>query len=183
MDVYNFWFRGKRIRDWFGPGARRYDKTIRSRFSSVLKSASKGRLRSWSNTRKGFVALVIVLDQFTRQIYRGSQKAFLNDKKALNLVRSLPQATLRKMLPREQMFIMLPYQHSESINVQQQGLRRIKDLVHHNPKSYYLRLTLKHHLGHMKVIQRFGRFPKRVPRSERTAEEQSYIRSSSAVAY
>ena len=181
--VWTFWFKHRSIKDWFGSGAKKFDRIIRKRFSDVLLDAEHKRLGHWLVQRKGYISLILVLDQFSRHIYRGTSDAYKNDHHALQIANSIPKDILLSMQPREQMFALLPFQHSESLIVQKKGLRIIKHLLSLNPSSRYLQLSLKHHRGHCKVIQQFGRFPKRLPPSQWTAKERSYIENSQNLPY
>jgi len=181
--VLSYWFRtgGLETRRWFQSGTR-HDREIRRRFGKVLERAERGEL-GWPDGPRAYLAEVIVLDQFSRHVHRGTPREFANDAAALRAARR----GLRH-LPRlnavEQMFALMPYQHSESSAAQRRGvelLRRLLRAERVESEQKILRMALTHQIGHRDVVRRFGRFPKRntTLRRRSTSSEARYLRAES----
>src|SRR5690606_28537328 len=116
-DILNFWFKELTPADWFRKNPV-LDQEIKERFQSVLQQASKGELRHWRETPEGRLAEIIVLDQFSRNIYRNSKRAFANDELALKLAQEMVAYGLDQELPKEmRSFVYMPYMHSEKIEI------------------------------------------------------------------
>ncbi len=154
-EVLAFWFEGvveNEMREAWWVQDDAFDAEIRRRFEEVHRRASAGELDAWTETPKGSLALVIVLDQFSRNLNRGSAAAFANDPKAL----ATAEAAIEKGWDREfrepdRVFFYLPHEHSEDLEVQ----RRCFDLFSDT------KLGTEYAESHMKLIERFGRFPHR----------------------
>lgn len=180
--ILAFWFSLSHSQ-WFKNG-RSIDADVRRMFGGVLHKAERGLLRHWARHPRGFLALVIVLDQFSRHVYRGRLRAFSNDNKALALVLRYHQKYLPLLkTPEQQMFALLPLQHTKNLYAQRLGVRLLQSLVHNNPRSRTLREALKHQKGHLRVLKAFRRFPKRLPPHRRTAKEQAYVARTPGLPY
>lgn len=179
--VYSFWF-SKPTSTWFQKG-KTYDKFIKDQFRPYLYRAQKGQLQTWTKTKNGFVALVLVLDQFPRHIYRNQHKAYLNDNKALYVVETCLPNFYPHLQPEELVFVLLPYQHTTDPNAQQKGISLLRDALKRFPKHPLLRNAMRHQKGHLSVLKRFGRFPKRLDPSEQTPAERKYVKASPNVPY
>lgn len=159
------------------------DADLRERFSSTLAAARRGELDAWATTARGRLALIIVLDQLSRNIHRGSPEAFAGDAKARALVHEgLERGHDRELAPIERVFMYLPLEHSESLAEQDQcvGLfRTLADEVAATDaelgKRYAFYLTFADR--HREIIARFGRFPHRnaVLGRESTDEELAFL--------
>lgn len=184
-EILRFWFgepplkpRGKL---WWqgGEGA---DETIRNRFGDLVEQALDGALDHWADTPRGALALVILLDQFTRNSYRGTGKAFAGDPMARGIVdEALWAGVDRELHPLERSFFYLPLEHAESLATQDRAIAAFRDLLEEAPAEYadYLRSNLDYARQHREVIARFGRFPHRNKAlgRESTEAEAAYLAS------
>jgi uncharacterized protein (DUF924 family) len=182
LAVMDFWFgrHGDRGRDtprrqWFEKSDA-FDEQIRNRFGMLIPRAIAGELQAWSAEPEGAVAHILVLDQFTRNVYRGSAQAFAGDARALAAARALVEAGTDRKLPGVQrQFVYLPFEHAEDIGAQQESLRLFAQLEAEAPEvGDVLVWAQRHH----DVIARFGRFPHRNAALGRTstAEEIEFLK-------
>jgi uncharacterized protein (DUF924 family) len=179
QDVIDFWFGapgspefGKPRELWFRK-SEETDATIRERFGADVEAALAGRRNDWARTPRETVALVLLLDQFTRNIFRDTPRAFAGDAQALRLVRGMVErGEDRTLAPIERWFIYLPFEHSESLPMQQEALRLFGQLASEGHPDALV-WAQKHH----DVIARFGRFPHRNQILGRvsTPEELSFL--------
>ena len=179
--VYNFWF-GVNPMTWFQHGAR-YDLVISDRFRACLQLAEQGHFDNWVFTKEGFVSLILVLDQFSRHIYRGSPKAYRNDKRAVKVLDTYLPQYIQRLHPKEALFALLPYQHSLRLRDQNKGYLCLQALLQKFPTNPLLRTALHHQVGHMHVLRRFGRFPKRHAFDRLSGEEKRYVRRTPHLPY
>ena len=173
--IHEFWFAGAPdMKKWF---SREYDEEIRTRFGETLQTAEQGKCTEWANTPRGFVALVVLLDQFSRQVYRGTDKAFQNDAAALNLLESKLDTHFSNLNKYEKMFAIMPLMHAENIDAQTQCLLKVEQEALGGDPLW--KNVLNHAKSHYDVVEKFGRFPKRnaVLHRETTEDEQAYIES------
>ncbi len=183
---------------WFGPQAGLYhyptdkaalwfkksvvtDELIRSRFGALVASAQRAELQAWVDDPRARLALVILLDQFSRNIYRDTPAAFAGDALTTPLVlASLAKGDDRDMTLIERVFFYLPLEHAESLELQDQSVAAYEGLVAASDANFrsYAEGFLDYARRHREVIVRFGRFPHRnaiLGRSS-SADEQSYLR-------
>lgn len=168
--VLQFWFVEIEPRDWWRKDPE-LDRRIGSRFGGLLEAAAGGALAHWRTTPRGRLAEIIVLDQFTRNIHRGSAGAFANDALALRLAEEAVAAGADLELPvEERRFIYMPYMHSESAAVHETAMRLFA--------TPGLEKNLEFERRHKAVIDRFGRFPHRNALLGRpsTAEEIEFLK-------
>ena len=170
-EVLQFWFEDIEHSRWFrsDPG---FDRDLEQRFGGLLTLAKNDQLDHWCDTRRGNLALIIVLDQFSRNIYRESAGAFEADSKSLQLTIDGIQRGFDKKLTLEQRsFFYLPLRHAENLAMQELGLAKTREL---NDAGYG---TDKYALSHLTIIERFGRFPHRnhILGRRNTAEEELYL--------
>lgn len=152
-DVLNFWFEELTPEDWFKKSDD-LDHTITNRFSHLLEQASKGELFSWRDSAEGRVAEIIVLDQFSRNIHRGTPQAFSSDPLALALAQEVVQQKLDKDLPlMMRSFTYMPYMHSESKVIHLEAIKLFS--------LEGLEMNLDFEIQHKLIIDRFGRYPHR----------------------
>ncbi|MEQ9619163.1 MAG: DUF924 family protein [Deltaproteobacteria bacterium] len=142
------------------------DEYIRSNFESDLVRAKNGKLRGWENTPKGALALIILLDQFSRNIYRGTPGAFSQDKRALGIaLEGIEKGFDKELHPVERTFFYMPFMHSEDPGMQRKSLRLFGDLemsFNSPPKlAEMLSGNRKYAERHCEIIERFGRYPHR----------------------
>jgi uncharacterized protein (DUF924 family) len=194
--VRDFWF-GKlpldraaldeRMAVWFAgedatPLAQQQDAAIRSEFGARIEAALRGELASWADGPRRRLSLILLLDQFPRNIYRGRARAYAGDEQALALALSGMQSGADAALdPVERIFFYMPLQHAESVDVQDESLAAHRRLLREAPQALHgpFEAILKYADLHASIIRRFGRFPhrNRVLRRAATAEELDYLRS------
>ncbi|WP_233800431.1 DUF924 family protein [Paraburkholderia sp. HP33-1] len=164
-EVLDYWFGapdspdyGKERKLWFKRDDA-VDTRLRERFGDLIDEANAGELDAWQASPLGALALVIVLDQFSRNCHRNTPRAFAADRKALDTAQRMIASGADRLLPGTQhrAFAYLPFEHDETLASQQESLRLFKQLAAEpDGDGYY-----QHALRHAKVIERFGRFPHR----------------------
>ena len=167
--VIDFWFVEHNRDDWFGI-SEKFDQELYENFFDSHKKVAAGEAFHWRANPLGRLAEIIVLDQFSRQFFRGKAAAFACDGMALALAQELVAAKGEQSLTGEQaLFAYLPYMHSESLVIHKEAVRLFEELG--NEKN------LQFELSHRDVIARFGRFPKRNKALGRISskEELAYI--------
>jgi uncharacterized protein (DUF924 family) len=168
-DVLDFWFRPSRRPLWFAQDAD-FDAEIRSRFSGLLDEALEGRHDAWAASARGRLALILVLDQFPRNLYRHTAQAFSGDERARRLVlEGLDAGHDRGLSVDERSFFYLPLEHAEDRELQALSVKLYEALGHETYLDYARR--------HRAIIDRFGRFPHRNEALGRpsTAEEADFL--------
>jgi uncharacterized protein (DUF924 family) len=140
------------------------DEEIRRRFEAMLESEIKGELASWGNSPRGQLARMLLLDQFPRNMYRDTARAFAYDEQARRLARqALDQGVDRKLRPVERVFIYLPFEHSEDVQDQATGVQLFEALLEEVPATVkqpfqnFLDFAKKH----KEIVDNFKRFPHR----------------------
>ena len=171
--VLDFWFGScgpdgsldpARKKMWFGDG-RRHDSAIRERFGALHQRASRGELeKEWGATPSGRIALIVLLDQFSRHIHRDTAAAFAQDRAAQQLaVTGIDQGVDHQLIPAQRVFFYLPLEHAEDIELQRLCVRCFDGLAHTvatgRRKDY--EGFLDYARRHLEIIERFGRFPHR----------------------
>jgi uncharacterized protein (DUF924 family) len=163
--VLDFWFGapdspgyGQTRKVWFRKDAA-FDALLRERFGALIDAGRAGALDAWTATPCGTLALVIVLDQFSRNCHRGSALAFAGDDKALALARQLVATGADQQLPTRyhRVFAYMPFEHSEAIDAQRESLRLFGELANEPDCAEFHAYAIRH----AKVIERFGRYPHR----------------------
>lgn len=151
--ILQFWFKDIAPVQWWKSDPD-FDRLVADRFSTIHAQANRHELFEWRKTPRGRLAEIIVLDQFSRNIYRGMPPAFASDPLALALSREAVAATADMALPPEERnFLYMPYMHSESKEVHEIAERLFK--ANGLPGSYDFELR------HKAIIDRFGRYPHR----------------------
>jgi uncharacterized protein (DUF924 family) len=148
---------------WFGADPA-LDQTIRTRFGEVHEHAITGRLAHWQAQPLNCLALVIVLDQFSRNMFRGTAQAYAGDAQAQALVQHALALGLDQQLPWVgRVFMYMPLMHAEDLALQQSCVRHFTALASQAPEALQDRLkgNLDFAHKHLEIIQRFGRFPYR----------------------
>jgi uncharacterized protein (DUF924 family) len=154
---------------WFKADAA-FDALIRERFLATHEAAARGQFASWEKTAKGALALVIALDQFPRNLFRGTARAFATDTHARDVAgRAIQRGLDREFQPPQRNFFHLPYMHSENLADQERALAYMRAIgdIH----------GIKYAEIHLDVIRSFGRFPHRneaLGRSS-TPEETAFL--------
>lgn len=152
-DVLHFWFVEHGPRDWFAKSDV-FDDEIRRRFSATHSRVEKNETESWRAGIRGRLGEIIVLDQFSRNMFRGTPRAFAYDDFALKLAReAIATGETQKLSPSEKHFLLMPFMHSESVDVHCEAIKLFTDLG--NPDA------LRYEIMHKEIIDRFGRFPHR----------------------
>ncbi|WP_298439913.1 DUF924 family protein [uncultured Ferrimonas sp.] len=163
-DVLEFWFTQCTPAQWFAKDVQ-FDRLIQQRFGGLHQQAQAGELFQWRSSSEGRLAEVIVLDQFSRNLYRDQAQAFACDPMALVLAQQAVAAGADSPLtPQQRGFLYMPYMHSESALIHQQAalLYQAKGLEH----------NLRYELQHKQIIDRFGRYPHRNAILGRASTEQ-----------
>src|SRR5215469_4982692 len=171
--VREFWFGtapltvealGRRMHHfWFEPGEGQ-DEEIRTRFGALVERAAAGGLAGWADGPRRRLSLILLLDQFPRNIYRGTARAFEGDEQALALTLSGMQSGADAALNvAERIFFYMPLQHAESREVQEESVAAYRRLLAEAPEELHgpLKGAQRSAENHREIIERFGRFPHR----------------------
>ena len=148
---------------WFGK-SQAQDAEAQSRFGDLVDVALSGGLKEWAESPDGWLALVLLLDQLPRMIYRDTPKAFAGDERAQKLVaHGLKLGRDQHLEPLQRSFIYLVLEHSEDLDAQHQAVALFTDLLPLLPATdrEFLTSSLDYAERHREVIKRFGRFPHR----------------------
>jgi len=170
--ILDFWFSSQeldapqidsRMERWFGTDPAQ-DQDIREQFGELVEQALRGELDDWAGTIEGRLALILLLDQFCRNIHRGTARAFAGDRQALRLcVEGSMNAGYKALSAVQRVFFFMPLQHAESAAVQEKSVRifnALADGVSGTLKETFLTFAEFAEL-HRDIIARFGRFPHR----------------------
>lgn len=186
--ILSFWFREQeltapqidnRMDIWFGEDPA-FDHEIKKKFGDDVEAASKGELDYWGDEPRGRLALILLLDQFRRNIYRNSAEAFAKDPMALKLcVQGAMAKKDRGLTPIQKAFFYMPLQHAESRKVQAKSVELYSQLAAAvSPTFRETFETIKQFAElHRDIIEQFGRFPHRnqLLGRENTPEENEYL--------
>ena len=152
-EILNFWFKECKPEQWFKKNEY-FDKMIENRFFIAIKNALAGKLRNWEESETGCLALIILLDQFTRNVFRDTPQAFAGDKRALALSQlCCDKDYLTNPDIQRRQFMLMPMMHSENLAVQDASLPLFK--------KYASKKDYEYAEKHREIIARFGRFPHR----------------------
>ncbi len=178
--VLNFWFGhpqkeyyGQSRKEWFIKNEA-FDRVVKAQLFELYQQAANHQLESWQNTPEGGLALLILLDQVPRNLFRGQPQAFATDEKARAIAHfALQQGYDRQLLPVQRWFIYLPLEHSEDLEDQNKSV----DLFQQLPDDPENQKTLDYAIKHRDVIARFGRFPHRnkILGRESTPAEKEFL--------
>jgi len=191
-EVLDFWFGDGRLVEpaikydvWF-KGGEAIDEAIKSKFGGAVSAALAGGLASWESNDAGRVAKLLVLDQFTRNMFRGSAQAFAGDSIALQLANdAVADGLVDRVHPVVAGFVLLPFEHSESIEDQgvmeeqtERLVERAKKDAHPDEVVSLCENYLQYAIDHGDIVRRFGRYPHRnkVLGRENTPEEDEYLK-------
>jgi uncharacterized protein (DUF924 family) len=173
-EVWRFWFTELPRQQWFAGGAT-LDEQIRSRFLDVHRMVAAAPEDALLADAKTALAAVIVLDQFSRNMFRGTPGAFANDAKALAIAqKAIAKGFAGALSGDERLFLYLPFEHQENVDAQARSVELISALG--DPE-----LT-KYAQAHKDIIDRFGRFPDRnaILGRKSTAEEMEFLKGQSS---
>jgi uncharacterized protein (DUF924 family) len=149
---------------WFSDG-RRHDTDIRKRFGKLHRRAARGELDAqWAATPPGRIALIVVLDQFSRHVHRGTAAAFAQDPAAQQLaVTGVERGIDRELIPAQRAFFYLPFEHAEDVKLQRAGVRLFERLATEVAPAWRKEYAgFADYAGHHRdIVERFGRFPHR----------------------
>jgi uncharacterized protein (DUF924 family) len=186
--VLSFWFKDHeltapqidaRMETWFGEDPV-FDHEIEKEFADDVDEASSGALDHWARQPQGRLALILLLDQFRRNIHRGTAKAFEKDKVALKLcVEGAMEKKDKGLTPIQRVFFYMPLQHAESRRVQAKSVeifRKLADAVSPTYRETFETVVQFAEL-HRDIVERFGRFPHRnkLLGRKNTPEEEEYL--------
>ncbi|MGH7338153.1 MAG: DUF924 family protein, partial [Myxococcota bacterium] len=148
---------------WFG-ASDEMDAEVRQRFGAAIEVAARGELAHWRDAARPALALALLLDQFPRNVWRGTRRAFAHDRQALETARaSVSAGHLDELAPIEQAFLILPYEHSESIEAQRECVQLSEQILRAAAPEWrpVLEIYADYARRHHALIERFGRFPHR----------------------
>ena len=193
QDILHFWFEGLNdaakidknapaVKKWFIKNTQ-FDQDIKNKFEKTLIEARQGQHRDWEQSASGRLALVILFDQFSRNIYRGTPQAFTTDSLALQLtLKSIDDKKDQGLELIERLFLYMPLMHAEDLSIQRMSVVKFNDLVQESKikspqNTAYYAYTLDYAQKHLAIIERFGRFPHRneVLGRESTKEELIFL--------
>ncbi len=173
-EILDFWITEVGPKRWFR-SSKALDQEIKDRFSDLWDRGRAGALDGWAETPHGACALIILLDQFPRNMFRGTERAFASDNKALEVAEHAVAQHFDVEMPQavRQLFY-LPFMHAERLDCQEKCIDLIRERSD-NPEN------LSHAEQHRDVIRQFGRFPHRnqVLGRENTEAEKAYLETSS----
>ena len=181
-DVLDFWFgapgdavHGTARELWFRK-SEATDRAIAQRFAALIEQALRGELSAWSAEPHSALAQIVLLDQFTRNTFRDTARAFAGDSRALAAASAMVGTRQDEaLLPVQRSFVYLPFEHSESTAMQTESLRLFTRLVAAAPEQAS---TLDYAQRHHAIVARFGRFPHRNAQLGRqsTAEDLAFLK-------
>lgn len=179
--ILGFWFGhpqevdyGKPKPYWFKKTPE-FDEKLRALFLEDYQKAAAGYLNDWINSPESCLALILLLDQFPRNMFRDTPEAFATDWEALSTAQhAVAQGYDHELLPVQRWFIYLPFEHSENLDHQRQCVKLFERLSN-DPDSAGV---IEYALRHMKIIERFGRFPHRnqILGRASTPEEKEFLK-------
>jgi uncharacterized protein (DUF924 family) len=180
-EILDFWFGreggegyGEFREAWFTKDPE-FDREVRDRFEGAYEEAAAGRLEHWKDEAQSCLALIILLDQFTRNMFRGDPKTYATDDKAREAARhAVEHAYDRELSPYGRLFVYLPFEHSEDLEDQRFSVELFRGLVAEMGSEDLLGYAVRH----LEIIERFGRFPHRNEILGRvtTPEEAEFLR-------
>jgi uncharacterized protein (DUF924 family) len=175
--VLDFWFGngGQARAEWFRKDDA-FDRLIAERFGALVERALAGELREWDAHPESALARILLLDQFTRNIFRGTPRAFAGDGLALAAAKALVASGQDAVLPPlGRSFVYLPFEHAEDLAAQHEAVRLFGALEASAPEAKGM---LDYAVRHRDIVARFGRFPHRnaILGRESTAEEIEFLK-------
>lgn len=180
FEVLTFWFGtegdpgyGEFRSEWFQKDDA-FDREVTDRFGDLYEQAAAGELDHWREEAEGCLALVIALDQFPRNMFRGDAKTHATDGKALDAAKYAIERALDRELPAlQRMFLYMPFMHAESVEDQQRSVELFEGLANEPGGPD----VVEYAVGHRDIVERFGRFPHRnaLLGRETTPEEAEFL--------
>ena len=189
LDVLDFWVGDGLQRDWptqdrnerwFGGGPAQ-DDTIRQRFGPLVDEALNGGLTDWETEPRSRLALIVLLDQLSRNVHRGQSRAFDGDARAQRLTRlSIAEGVDNTLTPAGRVFLYMPLMHAENLALQDECVARFQALVDSSPEALRDKLNsnLRFAVVHRDIVAQYGRFPYRnaVLGRDCTPEEDTFLK-------
>ena len=187
-EVRHFWFEdactspaslARHQARWFAPSAQ-LDRDMKKRFGALPEAVRSGALSYRPDDAHDLLTVILILDQFPRQIYRNTPRAFAYDSEARAISSTMIEKSLFQVLhPVEQVFVFLPFEHSETLSDQSLSVQLYETLSQQatGPYQSFLENALDYARRHHSIIERFGRFPHRNATLKRgsTREEESFL--------
>ena len=180
-EILEFWFGnpsqpdyGKPRKVWFVKKSA-FDEEVRSRFLSTYQQAAAGELDTWQDSPRSCLALILLLDQLPRNLFRNQPQMLATDPKALSVAQhAVAQGFDQEFLPVQRWFIYLPFEHSENLQHQHRAVELFSTLEDDLESGE----TIDYAYRHLRVIERFGRFPHRnaILGRESTPEEVAFLK-------
>lgn len=188
--ILDYWFQGcdndleatQKLSDkWYVPSAE-IDQEITEQFSNVYDQAVNKKFQDWEESARGCLALVIIFDQFSRNLFRKTARAFKSDHLALELTYKCINNFWHEELPVPyQLFLFNPFQHSEDLADQERGVQMVEKLSNSCASSWqsYVEASLEFFCAHRDTVAKFGRFPHRneVLLRTSTPEELEFLKT------
>ncbi len=171
QDILDFWFKESQPRQWFQKNSI-FDALIKSRFLEIYESGRQGALEAWKKNADGALALCLLLDQFPRNMFRGSPQSFATDAQVLLISKYALSKGLDQVLnPEKKRFLYLPFEHSETLSDQKKSVALFEAMKADDPLGH------EYALRHYDIIEKYGRFPHRNSVLGRTStpEEDIYL--------
>jgi uncharacterized protein (DUF924 family) len=175
--VLDFWFgpqAGASRPEWFRKSDA-FDRQIRERFGALHDQAAAGGLAEWEAAPRSALALLVLLDQFSRNLHRNDARAFAQDARALRIAKAMVERGWdRELLPVQRQFVYLPFEHAEDLAAQDRAMALFGELESYPETRDLVQWAEKHRV----IIRRFGRFPHRNAALGRasTPEEVAFLR-------
>ena len=180
-EILDFWFgregeegHGAFREAWFTKDPE-FDREVRDRFEGAYEEAAAGNLEHWKDEARSCLALIILLDQFPRNMFRGDPKTYATDDKAREAARhAVEQAYDRELLPYGRLFLYLPFEHSEDLEDQRFSVELFRGLAAEMGSEDLLGYAVRH----LEIVEQFGRFPHRneILGRATTPEEAEFLR-------
>ena len=174
QEIIEFWFSPEVTERWFD-STEDFDRQLTERFESVWEQAARGELDDWTNTAEGCLALVILLDQFPLNMFRGDAKSFSTEARSREVAaHAIDQGFDTQMISDHKAFLYMPFMHSEDLADQDRGIELF------DQPGLEGNLRFAHH--HRGIVEKFGRFPHRneILGRENTDAETDYLNSKEA---
>ena len=173
-DIIDFWFAEENKSLWFNSSPL-FDSELKEQFEDTYIAACEGELSAWEDSAEGLLALVILLDQFPLNMYRGDAKCFSTEQRSREIsLKSIEKGLDKKLSNEQKSFLYMPFMHSEEISDQDKAISLFEEAgLKENAR-------FAHH--HRDIVQRFGRFPHRnsILDRENTDAEKNYLVSGEA---
>jgi len=171
-------------KEWWYKGGRPVDEDIRARFGDLVPQACARQLMAWQSTPSGALALILLLDQFTRNLYRNTPQAYGGDACAFEVLNQAIDEKLDTALPPvSRIWLYHPFHHAEDAEDQDRGLDLLNMLLKEATAEWqpYVKLSIEGWTRHRNIVARFGRFPHRnaVLSRDSTSEELKFLRTNS----